>query len=471
MVGCRAKLNDLRHKQGQIEVRLRLLSEYENKLEGLGRGVKDVIKEMGRLRGICGIVADLFQVDKEYETAIETALGGRVQNIITEDRDAAKEAIEFLKRERRGRATFLPLDDVRGRSDWPRDIMRESGVIGVASDLIQYDKQYRPAFESLLGGTIICETLDHAMLVRRRHRPSALLVTLDGDVINPGGAMTGGRQQGRDAGGLVSRKNEIHRLNEELDELNKRREQLATDSDQQKKAAFDLAVSVDEQRKVISVAERSVGDAKATLMKAERDRSHLQEFAASFDGQLQEIKQELDRVDADKAELEQQQHEQQQSQEAVLRDLERMQQELHQQGSIRDSIQEEVNHLRVNMATSEERREGLRNHLGHLRQQMSELHDQRQERERRIEQHGERRQQFQQQVAENDVSHRELSERFNTLSAKAEAIVKKRDELRNENEEERQEAKKLANEARHLERDRTQREIKLGEIKVRLDGL
>ena len=205
-------------------MRLRLLSEYENKLEGLGRGVKDVIKEMDRLRGICGIVADLFQVDKAYETAIETALGGRVQNIIAEDRDAAKEAIDFLKRERRGRATFLPLDDVRGRSDWPRDLMREPGVIGVASDLIEFDKRYRPAFESLLGGTIICETLDHAMLVRKRHRPSALLVTLDGDVINPGGAMTGGRQQGRDAGGLVSRKNEIHRLNEELQQCQQRRE-------------------------------------------------------------------------------------------------------------------------------------------------------------------------------------------------------------------------------------------------------
>ena len=179
----------------------------------------------------------------------------------------------------------------------------------------------------------------------------------------------------------------------------------------------------------------------------------------------------MEQVEQDQQELEQQQQEQQQAQEAVLADLNTMQQTLHDQGEIRDNLQEAVNHLRVNMATSEERREGLRNHLGHLRQQMAELHDQRQERERRIEQHDERRHQLREQVAENEVIHQTLSEEFNQLSAKAEHIIKQRDALRNENEAERQEAKKLNTEARHLERDRTQREAKLGEIKVRLDGL
>jgi chromosome segregation protein len=467
-----SRLNDLRHEEGRAEVRLRLLSEYEKKLEGVFRGVKDVIQQMDRFPGICGIVADCFGCAKEYERAIETALGGRVQNIITETQGAAKDAIDFLKRERRGRATFLPLDDLRGRDRAPRNLLNEEGVIGVASELIEFDSKFRPAFEYLLGGTLICETLDHAINLRRRHRTSGfMLVTLDGDVINPGGAMTGGRQQGQDAGGLVSRKNEIRRLEEQLEQLHGDREKVAVQRDEAKKLAFDQAIAVEEHRKVIQAAERAAGEAKANLTKAERDRSHLEEFLSGFGTQLEELEQELSRIEADSKDLEGQNTWFTSLSERLDGELAQLQEKLHARGAERDRFQEEVNNLRVNMATTEERREALRNHIGHLDRQLAELDDLRQATERRLAGHATRREELTEQLTTNEAVHAEQAERFEQMSAKLNELIKSRDETRSGSEEERQEARALTTRQRGLERERQELELKAAEIKTRLAGI
>ena len=169
----------------------------------------------------------VFRLKPTLELAIETALGGRAQNIITDTQATARRAIDHLKQNRLGRATFLPLDDVRGRAGISQQVRNAPGVIGEACDLIEYDRQYDAAFEYLLGGIVICDTIDDAINLRRNFRRDVgMIVTRDGEVINPGGAMTGGRQQGRDGGGLVSRKNEIRRLEEQLKTITGDREKL-----------------------------------------------------------------------------------------------------------------------------------------------------------------------------------------------------------------------------------------------------
>ncbi len=468
---CDGRLNDLRHEQGQAEVRLRLLSEYERKHEGLQRGVKDVIQQMGRLSGIHGIVADCFRVAKEHELAIETALGGRAQNIITDSQEAAKAAIEFLKRERRGRATFLPLDDIRGAHHADKALLKETGVVGEAVDLVHFEPRYRAAFAYLLGGIIVCETLDHALALRRRHSPRGMLVTLDGEVINAGGAMTGGRAQGGDTVGLVSRKNEITRLEQRLAELATELAELGTARDAARKHAFDCAVQVEEQRRCIQQAERATSDAKAEATKAERDRSHAEQFAASFGGELEELAAELARIERDAQDLAGQQQWFSALRDRTQTELEELQQVLATQAQERDSLQETVANLRVDLATTEERREALRNHLGHLNRQRSELEDQRTERTRRLAQQNSRRTELTQAITDNEQVHEVEKQRFETLSTSLEEVVRQRDQTRQAVEEERQEQRRLSTRLRSVEQRSQEHAMQLGEIRVRLETM
>ncbi|TVR41618.1 MAG: chromosome segregation protein SMC [Planctomycetota bacterium] len=464
------KLNELRHEENRADVRLRLLNEYERKAEGVQRGPRSVLQQMDRLPGVVGLVADCFTVDKDHELAIETALGGAAQHIITETQVAAKEAIDYLKRERRGRATFLPLDDVRGRERPPHRYLNAPGVIGLASDLVHFDKRMRPVFEYLLGGILVVDSLDHAIALRRDGARS-LLVTLDGEVINPGGAMTGGRSQGQEAGGLVSRKNEINRLEQQLQELTAQRAQMGLERDEAKKAAFAASLAVEEQRKVIHQAERSLGETKAELMKAERDRLHIEEFATSFANELDEIDSELQRMGADEVDLRGQRDWFQALAGRLDHELIARQQQLAELSGRRDTLQEEISGLRVDLATTEERREALRNHISHLRRSMQDLEDQRAERERRLSNHDQQRAELGTIVRESEALHTQMAAEVETLSQRFNELINKRDSNRNQLEHERQELRSLSARHRNLEREHSETELKLGELRVRLESL
>jgi chromosome segregation protein len=469
--GIESKLNDLRHEEGRAETRYRILADYEKRAEGLSAGARGILKQMDRFPGIRGLVADLFRVEKDYELAIETALGGAVQNIVAETASAAKEAIEFLKRERRGRATFLPLDDVQGRGQPERGLLREAGVVGVASELIRFDKEYRPAFEHLLGNILVLETLDHAMDLRRRHRPRCRLVTLDGDVVAPGGAMTGGRHQGSSQGGLVSRKNEIRRLETRLQDIGTERQGLMESREGAKKRAFELSMEVEQQRKQIQTREREVGDLKAQLMKAERDRIHAEEFADSFSSEVAEIQQELEQLETDRIGLEVKQAELENLKTGLDEELQRVQVDLTELGKQRDSVQEEVGNLRVNMATTAERREALRNHIGHLRKQLDDLAETRAERERRIAGHQQKREELRTVAVDNTEIHEREAEAFRRLSETLDAMIKERDQLFASVETQRQEHRKLSAKRRDIEQEHQAKELKAQEQEVRSQTL
>jgi chromosome segregation protein len=208
----------LRERQTQlmrVSARHRSLSDMHRSLEGAFRGVKAVFQAArnGELNGEFRVVADLLTVPPEYGVAMETALGSHAQDIVTRRDHEAKAAIQYLKRKNAGRATFLPLDLIRG------DRMRNEtgiGVHGIASDLAQFEEEFRPAIESLLGRALIVEDMETAIqLVRTRgSRMGGRMVTLEGEPIHPGGSLTGGSREGN--AGLLSRKLEIDRLAQEI---------------------------------------------------------------------------------------------------------------------------------------------------------------------------------------------------------------------------------------------------------------
>lgn len=203
-----------REEAAAAEARLKLLGDMKKDYEGYQNSVKRLLADVKRdprlSRGVHGAVAELLQVPGEYVRAVEIALGPALQNIVTDTEEDSRRLIDHLRARQYGRATFLPLSAVRGRTLNPQEraTLGRPGVIGAAADLLGFDPVYRPVVESLLGRTVLVDTLDTAIALMRANRHSFRVVTLEGDMMNPGGSMTGGSIQGRSTG-ILSRDREI----------------------------------------------------------------------------------------------------------------------------------------------------------------------------------------------------------------------------------------------------------------------
>ena len=210
--------------------RLETLRNIAERYDGYGSSIRRVMENRKTQPGILGVVADLIRTKQEYETAIETALGGSIQNIVTEDENTARAMIEFLKREKAGRATFLPLTAIRGAQTLRNsDALSEPGVIGLASSLVTSDKKYEKLSVHLLGKTIVADTIGNAIALAKKYKYTLRIVTLEGELLNPGGAMTGGAF--KNSSNLLGRRREIEELERIRSERGKKLDELRTKID------------------------------------------------------------------------------------------------------------------------------------------------------------------------------------------------------------------------------------------------
>ncbi len=220
-----------KHNQNVISLKSRYesLRNLTERYEGYGQSIKKVMEKKSSNNKVVGVVADIITVDKQYETAIETALGGSIQNIVTEDEATAKEMIAYLRDNKLGRATFLPITSVVKRGSANPDALKEKGVIGVASQLVKTKSKYSGIIDSLLGKSIVVDTIDDAIRIQKKYNSSLRLVTPTGELINPGGAMTGGAF--RNSSNLLGRKRELEDIQKSIGEtsalLSKAREEDA----------------------------------------------------------------------------------------------------------------------------------------------------------------------------------------------------------------------------------------------------
>jgi len=226
------------------------LKNLEDSLEGYQRGVRELMqakkKNVPACMGLWGTLAELLQVEERYEVAIETALGGGLQNIIAETEKAAKEAVNYLKAHQLGRATFLPLDVIQGgRAAVSKEAAADPGFIGIAVDLIRFEERFRPAFESQLGRILIVTDMEAATRVARASGYRARIVTLDGDQVHPGGSLTGGSSQ-RKGGNLLGRSRELQELKKELEsrEAEQRKLESVVQGYKERKLELERSLSV-----------------------------------------------------------------------------------------------------------------------------------------------------------------------------------------------------------------------------------
>ena len=204
-------LNNTQQDYHTAHTKLESLKNLAERYDGYGMSIRRVMETRDRIHGIHGVVADLISAPAEYEIAIETALGGSIQNIVTDSEETAKRLIEYLKKNKFGRATFLPLTAMNARQTFSQEnALKEPGVIGLASDLVQADPQYSGLVKQLLGRVVVADTTDHAIALARKFHYSLRIVTLEGELFSPGGSMTGGAF--KNTSNLLGRRREIEDL-------------------------------------------------------------------------------------------------------------------------------------------------------------------------------------------------------------------------------------------------------------------
>ncbi len=223
--------------------RLESLRNIAERYDGYGNSIRRVMEQRNHVAGLLGVVADLIKTDKKYETAIETALGGSIQNIVTADEDTAKRMINYLKQNRFGRATFLPLTAMKHSSQFRTEqALSEPGVIGLASSLVQAEARFDGLVQNLLGRTVVVDDIDHAVALARKYRYSLRIVTLEGELLNAGGSMTGGAFKG--SSNLLGRRREIEELTTSVRTRSNGLEKLRQIIDECRKERGDLRIEL-----------------------------------------------------------------------------------------------------------------------------------------------------------------------------------------------------------------------------------
>lgn len=263
--------------------RRKILTDLENNMEGFAGSVKLVLKagRQGRIGGILGTVAQNINVKPEYAVAVETALGGAMQNVIVENEEIAKRCIRFLKEQRGGRATFLPITSVNGKELNEQGLDGCVGFISTASRIVDYDPKYRGIINSLLGRIVVAEDIDSAAVIAKKYGYRFRIVTLDGQVINAGGSFTGGSAQR--SGGIITRKNEIDTLDAEIEKLTAQRDELRENAEK-------LRAESEKRR-------YDAESAKESLLRNENDAVRIGAEISSLKSLIGQIKAQSDNSD------------------------------------------------------------------------------------------------------------------------------------------------------------------------------
>ncbi len=246
------EFTDCDNKVREHSQKLKLLKDLENSMEGFSRSVKQVIKasKQGQIRGILGSVAQLFTTKPEYSLAIETALGGALQNVVVENEDTAKRCIRYLKEQNAGRATFLPITSIKEKAFAEKGVESCDGYVALASELVSFEPKLSAIASSLLGRTVVAEDIDMATVIAKKYGYSFKIVTLDGQIINAGGSFTGGSAS-RSAG-ILTRRNEIDELEKSVSSLSQKHEELDKSVRQLKQELDKLSADSEASRETIS---------------------------------------------------------------------------------------------------------------------------------------------------------------------------------------------------------------------------
>ena len=296
LIGKDAKLRETQTKYHQEKSKLEALTNLTERYEGYGGSVKKVMEQKEKNPGIIGVVADIIKVDAKYETAIETALGGNIQNIVTDDEETAKKMIQYLKDFKLGRATFLPLTSITNPQEFKTpEVLEEKGAIGMADELVEIDAKYRNVAKAMLGRIVVVDNVDHAVKIARKFDYGVRMVTLEGELLVPGGAISGGAFKNNS--NLLGRRRELDELEKKVkklqEQITKINQEIEDTKSRRNKMRMELeALKTDIQRKSIeqNTARLNITQARERMEEEEQGVKSLKLEEQEIDGMIFDIK-------------------------------------------------------------------------------------------------------------------------------------------------------------------------------------
>ena len=313
------QINQLENEMRIKESRLRFLVETEKEKEGYVKSVKSLLKDCENVKelgkGMHGVLANIIDVPEQYQTAIEMSLGMSLQNIVTDTEQDAKRLVEHLRKNNLGRASFLPIASVRGKK-LDKIKGKENGVIGIASDLIKFDKKYEQIIVSLLGRTVIVDNMDTAIKVAKQNGYTFRIMTLDGDMINPSGAITGGSVAKKTVN-ILGRGKEIEKLQKEIKDIKQKIEKIKQEKQEFENSIEDtieMATSLEkelqeidityatEKQKVVAIDE-NIEKLEKRLQKLKDEGQQLEEQKEEAKNTKQEIEKKIEELSSQNEEL------------------------------------------------------------------------------------------------------------------------------------------------------------------------
>ena len=296
------KLQAAQMKFHQEKSKLEALSNLTERYDGYGGSVKAVMEQKEKEKGIIGVVADIIQAEAKYETAIETALGGNIQNIVTEDEETAKRMIAHLKKNRAGRATFLPLTSITHPQEFKNpEALKEKGVIGMADELVKIDKKYRNVAKAMLGRIVVVDHVDNAVRIARKFDYGIRMVTLEGELLVPGGAISGGAFKNNS--NLLGRRREMEELEKKVKDLASEIERLTKEIEETKTKRNGLRLEVEEVKGQLQRKFIEQNTARMNVIQAKDKRTEAEEGFGELKLEEQDIEQKMKEIQLGKDEI------------------------------------------------------------------------------------------------------------------------------------------------------------------------
>ncbi|PTX61260.1 condensin subunit Smc [Melghirimyces profundicolus] len=457
--------------------RREIVKEMEAEHAGFFQGVKEVLKARDRgdreLTGVHGAVAQLIRVPERVEAAIETALGGAMQHLVVDNEETGRNGIRFLKVRKAGRATFLPLDVIRERSlpSREREILDGlPGVVGIAADLVEVDSVYRKLVKNLLGQVIVARTLEDANVVARQTGYRFRVVSLEGDVVNPGGSMSGGSRQ-TSRGNLLGRSRQVEELDRKIEEARNEAERAEAAHRKARSRLEELDDRLEEVRRKGEehrLREQELNGTRrelaAEVRNLESRRKETESLRQRIEKEVQRIQEELDRLEErievvgkEEAELRRRIHRSQERVEREASEKDEANREVTDWKIKAARLNQEKEYLEADCRRLEQERNRVRQHLDEAREQLTDLES------------GDTDHREEQRVLNNRAE--ELRERKTSAQERLAATKKERDGLHSDRGEREQELRTFRGELKKKEEALHQQEVKVNRMDVELNHL
>ncbi|MCR5415438.1 MAG: chromosome segregation protein SMC [Pseudobutyrivibrio sp.] len=349
----------------RAQTKLESLKNIAERYEGYGNSTRKIMEQKDRFDGIEGVVSDIIHVEQQYEMAIETALGGNIQNIVTKDEASAKKLIGFLKEKKLGRATFLPLTSVDGRGNFKKtEVLNEKGVLGMADQLIKCDSKFDGVVAYLLGRVVVTDHIDSAIAIAKKFNYSLHIVTVDGEYLSPGGSMAGGHFKNKS--NMLGRNREIEELEEKLDTLSNEMDELKNRMAEIETAQALLDSDKEENTAKLNEAAIALNTAKLGLDRANEQKKESLNAYEGLSKESEEIEIQLAEIASGKQEIEKERQDSDNREAELKAQIEKLSAEVDEKTYMETSIARNMSEVQIEEANARQKVEFVQENINRI---------------------------------------------------------------------------------------------------------